>query len=527
MDNISFEDLENAGNAQKGKAFFAINLNSEEEVHNWLKEELLFLNNDSTNRLEKIKNNYLRYKGIQYMNQVYQPRDTPETRKKYMPQMVLPFIADSVDEKTARLLEVKQTVVVMPTHDEAQDKVDAKIAKRFLDHVEYTQKIDHKLQKLVKNSKIAGESYLWVRWNPDLGEPINLKPVMANDGEQVTELVYNGDVEVKHMTPHWVRYENAQCWESVNYCFLVELEYAEAMKRDYPNKKDKIREDGETMVMDYNSMEEKSLRGMARKITFYHKRTKYMPQGYEAVFTMDALLKSGPLSYQHGALPIIRLIDIENDEELHGESHIEKIRAIASQINNSVNSVVKMMMLAGWAKWFVEAGSIDEQQLNNDVSIVKVKAGSSKPVLAQANPVGPGTFEFIDKLKGWFYDFAKSNSVVRGEPPAGVTAFVALQYVSESESRRMNTDVANLNNCIRDIYDMVLKVAGQFYQSDDERTMLIMGKDNKWEQMPLDPSTLTKPYSIMIQNASGLSESKALRTQVVKVSPMTYHLWSR
>jgi hypothetical protein len=516
VDAFTFDDLAQMNYGQPRKPFFAIDLANEQEVHNWLKEELNYLHNENINRLEKIKNNYLRYKGIQYMNQVYQPRDVPETRKKYMPQMVLPFIADAVDEKTARLLEVKPNVVVMPVHDEQKDKTDAKIAKRFLSHIDYVQKIDSKMHKFVRNSKLAGESYLWVRWNPDLGDAIKLKPVQDSDtGRPQQETVFNGDVEIKHMTPHWTFYEKAAKFEDVNYVFFIELDYTEGMKRDYPQVKDKIRQDGDTMVMDYNTMEEKYLRGTTRKITFYHKRTKYMPQGYECVFTMDAVLKSGPLSYAHGKLPMVRLIDVENDEELYGEPHIEKVRSISSQINNMLNAAVKMTMLAGWAKWFVEAGSIDEQQLNNDVSVVKVKAGTSKPVLAQANPVGAGHFDFMEKLSEMFYSFSKSNSVVRGEPPTGVTAFVALQYVSESESRRMNTDVANLNSAVRDIYDMILQTAGQFYQPNDERTMMILGKDGRWDQLPLDPTTLAKPYSVMIQNASGLSDSKAIRTQQI------------
>jgi hypothetical protein len=359
---------------------------------------------------------------------------------------------------------------------------------------------------------------MWIRWNPDLGEQLDEvsildKATSSNENKNPMESIRQGDVECLRKGPEYVLYERAESWEKVNYCFVIELDYVEALKLDYPDKADKIKEDADLRVFNYDKFDEETLSGMLRKVYFYHKKTKYLPQGYEAIWTSSALLKTGPLSYSHGDLPIERLVDIENDLELPGQSFIDKVKTIASQINNSLNSVVKMMMLAGYAKWFVEGGAVDDQALNNDVNIVKIKPGYKAPVLAQANPVGANQWQFIEKLQEWFYQFAKSNSVVRGEPPPGVVAYVAMQYLSESESRRINTEVQQLNAFVRSCYDKILKTAGQFYKPDEPRTMMIMGKDNRWETMPLDVSTLSKPYSVMIQNTSGLSDSKAARTQ--------------
>ena len=513
---ITWDDLEQLDATAPQKPFFAIDHSNEDELLRWLKQTLLTLRNQRVNFLERAKNNYLRYKGYQYFNAVYYPRDVLETQRKYVPQVVLPLISDAIDERTSRLLELKPNVIVLPQHDEERDKIDAKIAKRFLSSIDYSQKLDAKFQKVVRNSQVTGESFLWIRWNPDLGEPLpENKLLKTEDGKPVVEQVRQGDVEAVHKTVNWLFYENADKWENVNYCFVIELDYVEALKLDHPDKADKITEDQDAKVFNFDNMEQVSLAGKCRKIYFYHKKTKYLPQGYECTFVNAAILKKGPLSYEHGDLPIERLVDIENDEELSGQSSIDKTRGIASTVNNLLNSVIKMFMLAGYAKWFVESGSIDEQQLNNDVSIVKIKPGSKSPVLAQANPVGQQHFGFIEALKGWFYDFMKSNSVIRGEPPKGVTAGVALQYVSESESRRMRTSVANFNAFVRAVNEKILKTAAQFYEDDEERNMLILGKDNRWETFPLDVKAIAKPYRVTIQNTSGLADSKAVRTQQV------------
>ncbi len=515
-DAITFDDLENLSAIQADKPFFAINLESDDEVLTWLKDQLMSLRNNSTTRLEKAKNNYLRYKGIQYFNAAYLPRDVLESNKKFSPQLVLPLISDFIDEKVARIMELKPQVAVLPTHDERQDKIDAKVAKKFLNHIDKAQKLDGKYQKILRNSQVSGESFLWTRWNPDLGEPLpELKMIKTEDGQPVQQGLFQGDVEVVHKTVHWVFYENAESWEKVNYCFVVELDYVEAMKLDYPEAADKITGDMEAKVFDFDNMEQINLKGKCRKIHFYHNRTKYLPQGYEACFTLNTLLKKGPLSECYESIPIDRLVAVENDEELHGQSSIDKLRGIASAANNLLNSMVKMFMLAGYAKWFIEPGSVDTNQLNNDVNIVNVKAGGKAPVLAQANPVGQAHFEFTDKFINWFYRFAKSNSVVQGNPPPGVTAGVALQYVSESESRRLSTDVSNFNSVVRSVNEKILKVCSKMYRPTDQRTMLLMGKDNRWENTPLDIQALGKDYSVQIQNTSGLSDSKAVRIQQV------------
>lgn len=521
----AFDELDQsgAGNGERKPFFKLINDNaSETEILQWLKDELMRLKSNSWRRLEKVKNNYLRYKAIQYNQQVYQPRDIPETRKRYMPQLVVPLIRDAVDEKVARLLEFKPAVAVIPVHDEERDKVDAKVAKRFLSHLDYTQKLDGKFHKLTKNSKIAGESFLWGRWNPDAGDPVEgAQPgtVLGESGQVLKTQLFQGDIETKVMTPNWVFYEDEGIfeWEDVNYIFLIEVTDTEKLKVDYPQKADQIRAEAQSNYFDFETLTEKAMVGKTYKITFYHKKNKYLPGGYEACFCNDVLLKKGDLSYklEGGKFPVIRLVDTENEEEVHGEAHIEFTRGIASQFNHLTNMIVKQQMLCAYPKWMIEAGSVDEQSLGNDVTVVKIKGGARPPVLAQSSPVSAQLFEFRKELKQEFYDMSKSNSVVRGEPPAGVTAFVAMQYLSESESRRMNSDVVRVNAAIRDAYDLLLQLAGQFYRPEDERTMFILGKDGRWDREAYSAEALAKPYNVMLQNQSALPDSKALRTQFI------------
>lgn len=514
-----FEDLDNGagGNGENNKPFFSIDRENDKELMEWLQKTMVFLKNHNQQRLNKVKNNYARYKGIQYREQVFQPRDLPEKRIRYMPQVVVPIIADAVDEKVARLLEYKPSIQVIPNNDEQKDKIAAKTAKKFLSHVEQAESLDEKFRRAVRSSKVGGESFVFVVWNTDKGKqvlPMGAE-VTGLQGQVIRGPINEGDVSCLNATTLEVLYEKAKCWDSVEYIFWFDNEYTEKLKLDYPEASDKLHPNKATTYYDFETMDMKSLEGMSTVITFFHKRTKYLPGGFECKFTGDVILKKGDITYKHNKLPCVRFVDVENEEELSGQSFIEKLRGMASLYNNIKNLITKQLMLAAHPKWFVDGGSVDDQALGNDISIVKLKPGSRQPVLAQGNPVSPQMFEYAQEQKNEFYEMAKSNSVVRGEPPPGVTAFVALQYVSESENRRISSDVANVNKAIKDVYDMCLKVCAQFYKKEDKRTMMLLGKDNRWTYAYLDPEDLARPYSLILQNASALPESKALRTQFV------------
>ena len=512
-----FEDLDNSqSGSENKKPFFAINTEDDKALLQWLKQEVDDLKAINRDRLQKVKNNYARYKGIQYREQVYQPRDLPEKRVRYMPQMVIPLIQDVVDEKVARLLEYKPAVQVIPQSDESQDKIDVKIAKKFIKHIEQQEELDAKWHSVVRSSKVAGESFLFIIWNADKGSTIIPAGQSVNiNGQQFKGPIFEGDVDVFKKTTLEVLYEKAKNWEDVEYIFSFDYEYTEKLKRDYPDKAENIKPNKASTYYDFETLDVKSLEGKSAVITFYHKKTKYLPQGFECKFSDDVVLKKGALIYNHGSLPCVRFVDMQHEEELSGVSQIDKIKAMASQYNNMTNMIVKQQMLCAHPKWFVEGGAVDDQSLGNDTGIVHVKPGMRQPVLAQANPVSPQMFAFRKELKEEFYQMAKSNSVVQGEPPPGVTAFVALQYVSESENRRLNTDTMQTNDSIRKTYDMILKVCGQFYKKTDNRTMMVLGKDNRWNALKYDPSTLQGPYSIFLQSSSALPDSKALRTQFI------------
>ena len=500
-DTITFDDLDNVQESYSSRSFAAIDKNNDDELLNWLKDELYYIKQNNTTRFEKMKNNILRSKNVHYLHQVYQTRSTPEVQRRYSPNISFPYIRDLIDEKTARLIELAPTTSVIPQRNEESDKAGAKVAKKYLEHIKRESDMKVKLMKLISGSKIMGENFLITRWNPDKGDNL--------DGNTV----FIGDVEHIIASPFELYIEECTSYDKVRFGFYMEYLDTDELKLDYPECAAFIHAEQQENYFDYTEMKEKQLRNKTLVITFWHKKTKHVPQGYECKFVRSKILKKGPLPYAHGNLPFTRLTDVDPEGELHGEAMIELVRGIASQVNNMNNSIVKQINLASHPKWFVDAGSIEESQLGNDVGIVRVKAGANRPVLAQSNPVSPQVVQTIESFEQKFYKLGKSNSVVQGEPPTGVTAFVALQYVSESESRRLAPEVVNLYSVVRDIDDKTLKTAAQFYEEDDRRNLMILGPEGNWEVESLNINALKGDYAVVLVDTSTLPDSKAAKTQ--------------
>lgn len=513
MDSYNaFEDLDGGLAGYARKSFAVVDKNNEDELLNWLKAEAISIKNANVERFHKIKNNFMRAKNVQYLHQVYQPRDIPDQRKRYMPQITMPLILDLVDEKTARLMEIKPSFSVIPLHNEESDKAAAKVAKNFLKHIDRQENTEEKIMYWIKGSKIAGEYFLVIRWNPDKGEKVG-SSVAQKDAQMIGKSLFIGDVELILASPFDLFIEEAENYDKVRYGYFFEYVDTDELKLDYPEYAEFIHPEMKESYFDFTELKEKTLINKTLKVTFWHKKTKYVPEGFEACYVQNKILKRGPLPYDHGDLPFERLIDVQNMKELHGEALIEFVRGLASQVNNLNNMATKQTMLAAHPKWFVDAGSVDDQSLGNDVSIVKVKSGANRPVLAQSNPVSPQVFQQIEALEQKFYKLGKSNSVVQGEPPTGVTAFVALQYVSESEGRRLSPEVITVSNAVRRMYDKILKTCAQFYKPEDERTLLIQGPEGKWLTEDFNPEDLQRPYAVVVNSASSLPDSKAAKTQ--------------
>lgn len=539
---LSFDDLENLNSGSQNriaKPIWKLNLNEKEELLKWLNGEINYLKGESKERLRQIEKNLQLYKGIQYETQEVRQaiRDRGDDRSRSVKRIVVNHLYDLTESHVSRAVKYKPGISITPTNDEFDDRIDAKLNKALIDHIWYDKDFRGDIvPEGVRDSKVAGEHYLFIGWNEDLGPDFpKLKEaqeqgkdirMLDDDGKPIKNNATNeelkverlkiGDVEYKVVFAHDIFLEKKRKYREVDYLFRREVKNIDEIKKDHPNIGD-IQPEMDTNVYDPETMEMRKLDNQAMVWEFWHRPTKHLPNGLYIKFVHSKIVEIQKFPFKHGKLPFIRLIDIEIPNERHGVSFYQIIKSQTTMYNHLTNMIIRNQTLASQPKWMMPAGACKLESLGNDLTIVQYK-GPVPPQLVQLNPTPREVFEFRKDLKEEFQTLSGIHGVSRGEPPQGVKAGIALQFLEEQENQRANMFILRFNEYIKEVAEMTLSVASQFYKRDDERMIRIQGKNNKWMLKKFDPDRLkdiSTRFSITIANSSALPESRAGKIQTI------------
>jgi hypothetical protein len=537
-----FTDVEQQYTTKPDKPIWALGVedpSNDKEVHHWLMGELEYLKEENRERFMRILRCQALYRGIQYTQQ-----ETREERfiqnSTQIQRITVNQCYDLVQQKVARLIKYRPGIAVLPANDEFQDKLAASNVDGWLQYVWYRQNFDGVTQpEYVQAVRTDGEAFLFVTWDKEGGDYVgefdsSMQDQMYAEGEVtlmddhnhavldskgnpivVKSPIFQGDVKYEIVRTTDVLLDRVVKWEDCNYLFRREVISVEEAKIRYPDGADNIIADNSALVYDHEKFQVRKARKNEIVLWhFYHKRAKGLERGRYIVFSNRGIVKSVPYPYKHRKLPCARLIDVKLPGELNGHSGINLIAPIHGAYNNATNAILKNQMLVAHPKWIVAAGSVKLESLGNDITIVQYK-GPIAPQLAQMNPTAPEVFAFRDKLKEEMQQVYGIYGVSRGDPPPGIKAGVALQFLAEQESERQNEDVLRYNDWLKEVAELTIAVAAQYYPKDEKRMVRIMGSDKAWTTTAFDPKHLQKAYDIRIQNSSALPNSKAARIQTL------------
>lgn len=540
-----FDDLQqDAYSARPFKPLWAMDMDdkeNEKDILKWLNGELDYLQMESEDRIKLMQRNLALYKGVQYQTQETRTevRDRGDDRGKGLKKIVANHLFDLTKNRVSRLIKYKPAVSILPTNDEQQDKVAARVTKYLLDHIWYTERFEGQVSvEVVNNTMIQGEGYLFIDWNPqkgDLDESYKEAkknadkkgkriPLLSESGVQekdaagnpiwITRPVKTGDVEYRVHLASEVFYPKKHRWSDVDYLFERNIMPVEELRVKYPDSAKDIKPALDAQIYDYQSMQLKPVRNEVSVYTLWHRRCEMLPEGRKIVFTKDAILFNKESPFTHEDLPCIRLTDVDCPGENTGYSFYETVKGLTGAYNNLTNMILRNQYLASHPKWMVPTGAARVQDFSNDITVVQFK-GPQAPVLVQSNPTPGEIFAFRDKIKEEFQQISGVFGVSRGEPPPGIKAGVALQFLSEQEQERFNELVLKWNEFIRRVAVMTIAVAGDYYESDDQRMVRVLGKNNEWMTLFFDAAYLSKDYDIRVQNSSALPQSRAARMQTL------------
>ena len=523
------------------KPFHAINKQDEKAVLDWCKQVIEGLEKQAISRNSKMRKNLEAYRGsVSNMKRTDIRRSERQFLQK-VNKFVVNHLHDMTETRISQLCRIKPAVEILPTNDEYEDRNAAKTVKYLMDHLWYINNIEELRQRMLRNTFIFGESYCFVLWNKDKGDlhPDYVKardrgvdlqlmdkgePVLDEEGNpmpiDMETPIRVGDIDYQIEVPWRVYLQRQKNFDKVEYCFRVSVESTETLKKMYPNKKLELKNSVNIKAYNSDDLTEHLLEEETVVYEFYHKETKFCPKGYYVKFTKDTILEMDFLPYSHGNLPIVRMTDMDIPEVLNGISTYEMVRPIQTMHDNLSTLLAKNIYMMGHAKWVMPRGACKIESLGNDNTIVQYQ-GPVPPQMLQTQPNPPEAYNYRNMLRDEMGQIYGIQGVSRGQPPKGITAAVALQFLNEQEQERNSTSVIKHNEMLKQLAKMTIAVAGDYYDVDDGRMVRIVGKNNKYSIRHFDSANLSKNYDIRLELGTGLPESKAGKVQrIVEIMQM-------
>lgn len=546
---ISWDNVDEASAVNKpDRAFFTLpydddSAESEKLVHQWLQAELGNLIHINTPRLEKIKKNLALLKGLQYRDQDRrggnEESENTKQKRKSVQKVVFNILKEAQEARNSKLVKYKPNVSVLPTNDnEMSDKVAAEMMTNLKDHIWYTERFEGVIvPEWVQKKSGQGESYLFVDWDPNKGDIHELykaelakgtvegkvslknengKPEKDDQGRpiMIERPIRNGDViyEIDGPLNTFFERTSSKKQKDAKYVFRGKVMGVEEARLKYPDAADKIQGSTDAKFYDAETCEIYEDKNKCLIWSFYYRRDFTLEKGRWIVFTDKGILSNKEFPFSHTWLPCVTLTDRNNDEEQHGVSFIDDAKGPSGAFNNLSNMILQNEILVGRPKWMMPVNAADLKDLSNSTTVVQYK-GPKAPVLVQANPTGQGAFTLRQTMREETMTSAAVSRSGNGNPPPGITAAVALQYLAELESDRWNQDVLQYNEAILQTVIMTFAVCGDYYDPSDKRMMRIQGRDGEWMSTFFNHAVLSKDYDVRVQGASALPESKAARME--------------
>jgi hypothetical protein len=502
------------------KPFYKFVKKPKDERLEWLTGVTDALIDQAEDRTRVQREHLMLYRGVSHkLRERTIDRDRNIRKLNKLQKFVVNHLYDLTETKVSQMNRIKPAIEVMPVNDEWQDRASAKVVKFINDHLWRENDIDFKRISMHRHARIFGESFMFITWNKNKGD-LTPEYVAGRDaGLDVDKLVKSGklqkhvgDLEYNVELPWRVFAQRKEDMRDSEYVFRLSIRPVDELKDEYPRAE--INEDEEFHHFNMENLEESFIEKHCLVMEFWHKKTKYLPDGYYAKFTMSSLLEEddAPQELLHGKLPFVRITDLDVPGVMNGVSRFETISSIQGMYNNISTLIAKNIYLTAHAKWVMPRGAAKIEQLGNDNTVIQFQ-GPVAPKMIQAQPNAPEVYAFRQQLKEDMQTIYGSHGISRGEVPKGITAASALQFLNELESERATTDISKDGFLIKDIAKMGIAVAGAHYKVDDGRMIRIVGQNNQFLIRHFDTAHLHKPYDIRMETSTGLPETKSAKIQ--------------
>lgn len=521
-----WNDVDDSGKSKEPiRPLWAINLKSDLEIINWFKNTFNYIKDEQEHAADKWKRNLQLYKGEHAIDSgVKIPRDRIQNTQSSLSPTRYAFndTYEIVEQWVSKMTGFKGNVSIAPANDENKDRNMARIAEDVVKYLSYVNNMEAYQEKLARYVRIFGEIYFKVFWDPAKGplhpdyvkareEGTQLK-IKGDDGEDIyiDTALHVGDVGYEILAPWRVYVFPVEDWSEAE-CVIIEYRQdIDRVKAMYQDKKINFSIPGETSDTQYQAPRDNKV----SVFEIWHAGTDLLESGAYIKIVGSTILENTPHPYSHKQLPIIRLTDIDVPGQFRAMSTVDNVGPLNILRNKTSYLISKAMAIGSHLKWIMPKGAVTVSSLGNSATVVEY-TGGVPPRLEMPRTTTPDMFQFRNDLRQDIERISGVHGVSRGEPPPGIRAGIALQFLEEQENQRANSAILKHNAMIREIWRHTLAIAGDMYDESDGRLINILGKNNQYKVRDLRDVDLSTPFDIRVQNSSSLPDSKAGKVQSI------------
>lgn len=496
------------------KSFFKVNKKDKEKLLEWLTENRDLLMERSVNRVDLANYNMELYLGVDGLD-------------KSKHKVSVPLIYNIIEANVNQMTRLSPKVRVLPANDEYGDKGTAKVVKAIIEDVMTKEKYHAKAIDAVRQSYIAGESFIQTSFDPEAGKASPIYDKVEADFDVKVDSALKkriGEIKLK-VIPTWrILPQSKTRWEDVEHYTTYDILAVDDVVEKWNTTREKILEndtfkvtgeDGiissKVSVLDPYSMAKKLEEDHMVVYTFFHKRTKNLPKGAFITFTDSMILENKDFPYSMESLNLIQLCDMSLPDTLHGRSRIQLVSHLQRIYNLFTKLGTKYVLNTARTKYFAPIGSIaNPSSLGNNDALAFYRGGIA-PQLARVPQLSGDMVGLKQDLANRMQIILGMHGISNGDIPKSLRATSSLQYLDKQEFDKASVRVKSYADMTEEVSNQIHIIAGDYYKDEDSRLISLVGKNNQSLVKHFKAAILSKPYNIKFEGTDGFPETTAAK----------------
>ena len=434
---------------------------------------------------------------------------------------------------------VSMTVATRPVIDpkaintDVQSIKQTEIGRSVADHYLKTQKVYQFVDDAVEFACATAPAYIHCKWDPQAGgtyaAPPDPNAPPGPDGQPPAAPQPRGDCDFSVLSFLDLAFDlRVTSWRDVNECVVREWSDKYDLAATYPERAEEIMK-APTRGYSSNAVVDDELPTPGRYAaeqrpsnlievgTYYHKKTPSCPDGRRLLFILASgeWLEDDQLRYRK--LPIIRITAAEAIGSAIGYSPMTSLAGPQESLDKAMSCIATRIYAHGVANLLVKRGSAPESsQLTGGLNVIEADSltpGDEPVKVLELLKIPPELFKFTETVTQFMESDSGVNAVVRGNPPPGLDAGVAIAQFQAMAVQFVSSIEASYAEAIEDIVLFIFD-ALKTHSASIPRVVQLAGKSKRESVQEFYGSQLESIGRVVADMGNPLSRTAAGRAMI-------------